>query len=254
VQALHKKGISINRVAVEACHALGMKIHISARPAGWITPVPFEDFANPFYLAHPEWHCQDRDGSPVNRMSYAAPEVRAEVIRRFRQAVEEAEPDGVNILFNRGCGLVLWEEPFCALFRERYGEDARQVPEDDPRIYQLRAEVMTQFFRELRAMLDQAQKQTRRRRPFEISAMLLGTEALNTKFGLAAERWVKEGLLNAIGLDWAAFDAHSMRDGWPFYDMDYYRRITAGTDVKVYPVFNPIEWESIGDPQAVSHG
>jgi hypothetical protein len=254
VQALRKKGISINRVAVEACHALGMKIHISTRPAGWITPVPFEDFANPFYLAHPEWRCRGRDGSPVNRMSYVVPEVREEVLRRFREAVEEAEPDGVNMLFNRGCGLVLWEEPFCRQFQERYGEDPREGPEEDPRVSELRGEIMTQFFREMRQMLDEVQEKKGRRRRFEISAMLLGTEVLNTRFGLSAERWVKEGLLDAIGVDWAAFDAGSTRDGGAYYDLEYYRRITAGTGVPVYPIFNPIEWASVGDPAAMSHG
>lgn len=254
VQALRKKGIRINRVAVEACHALGMKIHISTRPAGWITPVPFEDFANPFYLAHPEWRCRSRDGSPVNRMSYAVPEVRREVIRRLREAVEEAEPDGINVLFNRGCGLVLWEEPFCEQFKERYGEDPRKGREDDPRLSELRGEIMTRFFREMRQMLDEVQTRKGRQHRYEISAMFLGTEALNTRFGLSAERWVKEGLLDAIGIDWAAFDAGSVRDGGAYYDLAYYRRITADTKVPVYPIFNPIEWESVGDPAATSHG
>lgn len=245
---LTRKGIDINHVAVEAAHSLGMNIHISFRPSSWAHPVPFEDYHETFFSEHPEWRCYDKDGAPVSRMSFAVPEVRAYIVELFRKVLEKAAPDGLNILFNRGCSVNRWEEPFCKLFKEKYGEDPREVDDDDPRVYALRAEIMTRFMRELRELLDETQSAKKLPRKVELSAMLLGTEELNRKFGLDAERWVNEGLLDNIGIDWAASEAYSTIDGRAYYDFSYYKRITKGTSVGLYPVFNPIEWESIGDP------
>ena len=143
VKTFIKKGIDLTQVAVEAAHSVGAKIDISLRPAAWHAPPPYEEFfVSDFYAAHPEWRCYDRDGTPVMRMSFAVPEVRQHLLGIFREVLQ-ARPDGVNVLYNRGMPLILWEEPFCTLFRERYGAEAKEVPEDDPRLYELRGEIMT---------------------------------------------------------------------------------------------------------------
>jgi hypothetical protein len=253
VRELERKGIDINRVVVTAAHDLGAKIHMSMRPAGWAHPVPFEEYNAPFYIEHPEWRCRDRDGSPVLRMSFAAPEVQAEVVRLLAESLRSGA-DGVNILFNRGCSLVLWEEPFCVLFRERYGEEATRSPDDDRRVLELRAEIMTGFMRRLRSRLDEDGAFRGARGRTEISVMLPGTESLNRANGLDPRRWAAEGLIDAIGMDWAALDAYSVVDRGAHYDFTYYRDITQATGVPFFPLMNPIEWESLGDPDRKSHG
>ena len=230
VQMLIARGIDITQVAVDACHDMGCDIHISLRPAAWKGPAPYEEyFTSDFYDAHPEWRCRDRDGTPVARMSFAVPEVRQHLIGVFREVLE-AGPDGLNVLYNRGVPLVLWEDAFCRRFRELHGEDARQVPEDDPRILDLRAEFMTQWMRDVRELLDRSREERKLDRRLALSAMCLETEEDNRKFGLDVARWVREGLIDQIGIYRGACHA----SGKPI-DLAYYKRITADTGVPVHP-------------------
>lgn len=230
VQALIRKGIDITKIAVDACHDMGIEIHISLRPAAWQSPAPYEDyFTSDFYDAHAEWRCRDRDGTPAPRLSFAVPEVRQHLLRVFREVLQ-ARPDGLNILYNRGMPLILWEDAFCQRFREVYGEEARVVPEDDPRLYALRGEFMTEWMREVRHLLDDQQKRCGLRNQLKLSAMCLETEADNRMFGLDVARWVREGLLDQIGV----YRASQHTSGKPI-DLAWYKRITAGTGVPVYP-------------------
>jgi len=230
VRTLIERGIDITEVAANACHDMGIDVHISMRPAAWQGPPPFEDyFTSNFYDAHPEWRCVDRDGTPAARMSFAVPEVRQHLLGIFREVLE-AEPDGLNMLYNRGVPLVLWEDAFCERFRTAYGEDARRVPEDDPRLYELRAEILTEWMREVRQLLDAFERERGLKRHLALSAMCLETEADNRRFGLDVARWVREGLIDQIGIYRGA--AHA--SGSPI-DLGYYRRITAGTGVRVHP-------------------
>jgi hypothetical protein len=235
VTTLIRKGIDITQVAVEAAHALGLKINIGLRPAAWHAPPPYEEFfVSDFYSAHPEWRCYDRDGTPVMRMSLAVREVRQHLLGVFREVLK-AEPDGLNVLYNRGMPVILWEEAFCDLFRERYGEDAKTVPEDDPRLYALRGEILTGFMREIRALLDEHAQATGGNR-LDLSAMVLHTEEDNRKFGLDVERWVKEGLIDSIGV----YRGASHTSAKPT-EMSFFGRVTEGTNVTVHPCM--VAWD-----------
>ena len=139
----------------------------------------------------------DRDGTPVARMSFAVPEVRAHLVDVLREALQFGG-DGVNIIFVRGVPYILWEQPFCRLFQERFGQDARAVPEDDPRITDLRVELMTRFMAEVRAMLDQEAARRGDGRRLEISAFVLANEADNRKYGIDVRGWVEKGLLDEV--------------------------------------------------------
>ncbi len=230
VQALIRQGIDLTKVAVEACHDLGIEVHISMRPAAWKGPVPYEDyFTSAFYDAHPEWRCRDRDGTEAPRMSFAVPEVRRHLLGVFREVLE-ARPDGLNLLYNRGMPLILWEDAFCERFGAVYGADARTVPEDDPRLFDLRGEFLTEWMREIRQLLDEFQKKCGLRRRLKLSAMCLETEADNRRFGLDVARWVREGLLDQIGV----YRGSAHTSNQPI-DLAWYRRITAGTGVPVHP-------------------
>ncbi len=229
VETLIRSGIDLTRVAVDAAHSVGAKIHIGLRPAAWQGPPPYEEFfTSDFYAAHLEWRCRDRDGTPVLRMSFAVPEVRQHLLGIFREVLA-SRPDGLNVLYNRGMPLVLWEEPFCRLFQERYGADAREVPEDDPRLYELRGEIMTGFMRDVRSLLDETAAAQGGAR-LALSAMVLETEEDNRKFGLDVERWVREGLVDSLGV----YRGSAHASGKPI-DMEFFRRVTEGTDVTAHP-------------------
>jgi len=57
-------------------------------------------------------------------------------------------------------------------------------------------------------------------------------EADNRKYGLDVERWVKEGLVDRIGIFPAAFHTDTRKP----MELDWFYRITKGTKVGVYPM------------------
>ncbi|PYV07784.1 MAG: hypothetical protein DMG07_27605 [Acidobacteria bacterium] len=123
VRALDQKGINAMKVMVDGAHAMGMKVHVGIRPALWTYYEPLRDFFDsPFYQAHAEWRCVDRDGTAVARMSWAVPEVRKHVIDVLREAVGFGG-DGAHLVFCRGVPVVLYEPPFVELFQKKYGAD-----------------------------------------------------------------------------------------------------------------------------------
>ncbi|MBI5684571.1 MAG: hypothetical protein HZC54_05795 [Verrucomicrobia bacterium] len=241
LQDLFKKGINPLRVAREAARAQGVEFHVMLRPAGWKGSMPYEEtFNSRFFDAHPEWRCVDRDGTPTFYMSYAVPEVRRHLLKILRETLA-LQPEGVGFLFNRGMPMMLWEEAFCKRFRERHQADAREVAEDDPRILATRAEIMTEFMAEVRALLDETARAQGRKARYKISLGTFSREADNRKFGFDLPLWIKRGLVDELAVAWFAYHTSFAPP-----DMAYYRRITAGTKVGVCPFV--IAWKT-GKPQ-----
>lgn len=241
LQILFKKGVNPLKVARDAARAQGAEFHVMLRPAGWKGCMPYEEtFNSKFYEAHPEWRCVDRDGTPTFYMSYAVPEVRQHLLEIFRETLA-LQPEGVGFLFNRGMPMMLWEDAFCKRFRERHQADAREVAEDDPRIWATRAEIMTEFMTELRALLDETARAQGRKTRYKISLGTFSKEADNQKWGLDLPLWIRRGLVDELAVAWFAYHTSFAPP-----DMAYYRRITAGTNVGVYPFV--IAWKT-GKPQ-----
>ncbi len=198
IRELASKGINPTEVLIEGAHDVGMKVHVAIRPAAWIHTPPLDHFfRSRFYDEHPEWRCVDRDGTPVARMSLAVREVRKHLVAVLREAVRLGA-DGAHVIYVRGVPVVLYEQPFVGLFRERHGEDPRELPESDPRIRKLRAEVVTTFMREIRAMLDAEQGRRSDGERLRLSAFVLANEADNLRYGIDVRRWVDEGLLDLV--------------------------------------------------------
>lgn len=241
IPRLHAKGINPLKIARDAARAQGVEFHVMLRPAGWKACIPYEEtFNSKFYEAHPEWRCVDRDGTPTMHMSYAVPEVRRHLLEIFRETLA-LQPEGVGFLFNRGMPMILWEEAFCARFRELHQAEAREVPEDDPRILATRADLMTTFLREIRALLDETARAQGRTERYRISLATFSKEADNQKFGFDLPLWIREGLVDELAVAWFA---HHTSFTQP--DMAYYQRITAGSKVGVYPFV--ISWKP-GKPE-----
>jgi hypothetical protein len=242
IKALHEAGVNPLKVAREAARAQGVEFHVMLRPAGWKACIPYEEtFDSPFYEAHPEWRCVDRDGTPTMHMSHAFPEVRKHLLDIYRETLE-LQPDGVGFVFNRGMPMMLWEKPFLDRFKQMHeGADARAVPDDDPRILATRAAIMTDFMREIRALLDETAKAQGRAQRYKISLGTFAKEVDNQKFGFDLPLWIKEGLVDDLGVAWFA---HHTSFAQP--DMAYYSKLVKGTTVGVYPFV--IAWKT-GKPQ-----
>lgn len=240
VRHLHQQGIDPLKVAVEEAHRQQAEILICLRAAGWKAAPPWEEFfMSEFYEAHPEWRCIDYDGTPTMHLSYAAEDVQDHLIEVYREALQRGA-DGAGFLFHRGMPMILWEEPFCQRFIKEYGNDPRQLAEDDPRVLQLRATIVTEFMRKIRKLLDEVatQRGTPSRR-LKLAVSTFSTPADNRKFGLDVERWIDEKLIDQIGIAWFAYYTSGLksRSG----DTAYYARITEGTDVKIFPFY--IGWK-----------
>ena len=241
LQSLFQKGINPLKVARDAARTQGAEFHVMIRPAGWVGSMPYEEtFNSKFFCAHPEWRCVDRDGTPTLYMSYAVPEVRRHVLEVVRETLA-LQPEGVGLLFHRGMPMMLWEEAFCERFRQRHQADARTVAEDDPRLWATRAEIMTEFLTELHALLDETARAQGRRQRYKISLGTFSQEADNQKWGLDLPLWIRRGLVDELAVAWFAYHTSFAPP-----DMAYYRRITAGTHVGVYPFV--IAWKT-GKPQ-----
>ena len=173
-------------------------------------------------------------------MSYAVPEVRQHLLEVFRETLA-LQPEGVGFLFNRGMPMMLWEDAFCARFKQMHDADARVVPEDDPRIFATRAAIMTEFMTEVRALLDETAREQKRRERYRISLGTFSQEADNWKFGFDLPLWIQRGLVDELAVAWFAYHT-SMKQP----DMAYYQRLTAGTKVGVYPFV--VSWKT-GAPQ-----
>ena len=241
LEAMFAAGVNPLKVAREEAARQGVEFHVMFRPTGWKGSLPWDEIFNSrFFDAHPEWRCIDRDGTPTLHMSYTYPEVRKQVLDVMRETLD-LQPEGVGFLFHRGMPMMLWEQPFCDEFKRRHNADAREVAEDDPRILSTRAELMTVFLREVRQLLDETAARQKRTKPYKISLTTYGTEADNRKFGLDVERWAHDGLVNELGMAW--FSHHT---SFGPMDVAYYKRISQGTNVGVFPFV--IAWHS-GKPK-----
>lgn len=236
VRHLHSEGIDPLQVAVEEAHTQEAEILICLRAAGWKAAPPWEEFfMSEFYEAHPQWRCVDHDGTPTMHLSYAVEEVQDHLIDVYREALKRGA-DGAGFLFHRGMPMILWEEPFCRRFSEQYGEDPRQLAEDDTRVLSLRAEIVTEFIRKIRAVLDETSKQrSNPNQRLKLAVSTFSTLADNRKFGLDVQRWVAEGLIDQIGIAWFAYHTSGLKT--KSGDTAWYSQITDGTDVKIFPFY-----------------
>jgi len=175
-------------------HRMGLKMCVSMRMGAWGIEFPYDQmyFTNTFMEEHRELRCVDRDGTPIDALSYVYPEVRSYIIGQFvRMAATGC--DAVEMIYTRGVPYVLFEAPFVERFEKKYGQDPRYLPLDDERVTAERCAVMTEFVRELRAALDAAGRKN------------VGLHA-RTQFSLYdcrhvgedLETWAKEGLIDTV--------------------------------------------------------
>jgi len=161
-----------------------------------------------FQKEHPEFRCLTPEGHPTRHLSQAFPEVRRRYVDLFREWVEEYEADGVCIVFCRSWPYVLYEEPVTESFRERYGQDMRELDFFDERVLAHRAWFLTQLLRETRRMLDEVGERQRRRlgtcyivpatgyRPEGCPD--LGPFTTPRARAMDVEAWVREGLVDHL--------------------------------------------------------
>lgn len=136
-------------------HANGMRILAAMRMIGPQYPMIRAPIgAARHYWRHREWTKRDRDGRPVGNLSLAYPGARQFWLSLLRETLEYGV-DGVHLHLNRSTPFVLFEEPVVKAFIARYGDDPRLITGRDQRWLDHCAGFVTQFVREVRALVDE---------------------------------------------------------------------------------------------------
>ena len=133
-QRLISKGIIPVEVAAKHAHRIGIKFDIYFRMAIQGSTPPARAHPKSFVRRHPEFRIVAKDGTPVEKASYAFPQTRKLMLSLIHEAMERFDVDGVSLCFTRGPAYVGYEQPVIDDFKKRYGEDPREVKEDDPLI------------------------------------------------------------------------------------------------------------------------
>ncbi|MCM8827822.1 MAG: hypothetical protein NC902_00850 [Candidatus Omnitrophica bacterium] len=219
-----KKNENVHQRYFEIARKSGIKPLAYCRMAMYHANPPWDCFRSDFYDAHPEFRCIDIDGIPVNRMSFAYPEVRQEFIKLFTEAIEFGA-QGVTCCFVRGFPFVCYEEPVKKRFKDVYKQDITKLPETDRRAEKIRSEFVTQFMRELRDALNDTGKNS-----VLIVAIVHANEDDCWYYGLDVKTWIKEGLIDILcPYTWTI-------EGEPAeIDMKFFSNVVRKSSVKLLP-------------------
>ena len=195
---LAAEGTDTLAVVAAACREAGLACYASMRMngdynAGWMGETLPRMFNSRFWWDNPGYRVRGPAGEDRTKLSYAFPEVRAFKLALLREAAAR-DIDGLNLDFLRHPDFLGYEEPLVAAFQARHGLDPRRLPAHDERWFQLRAEVLTGFVREVRALLDEAGRARGRR---------LGLSArvdwkAHRAWGCDLAGWLREGLLDYV--------------------------------------------------------
>ena len=89
-------------------------------------------------------------------LSLAFPEVRTAQVKRFVEAIDETQGDGVQVEFvignedENGAATYGYEDIVADAFRGEHGKSPFDIPNDDPDWVQFRADYVTRFLAEVR--------------------------------------------------------------------------------------------------------
>lgn len=107
----------------------------------------------------------------------------------------EYEIDGLQIHLNRAEPFAFYEEPVIRSFKERFGDDPRNLPDEDPRVLAHRAEYVMQFLRDVRQLLNEKPGRA-------LGVTITGRRASQVAHFVEnqcdVEAWLREGLDNYI--------------------------------------------------------
>ncbi|MBQ4107352.1 MAG: hypothetical protein IJC73_07220 [Lentisphaeria bacterium] len=214
---------------IREVHGRGMEFHASVRTGAFY--LPGFPLRSGFFIDHPEYHCRLRNGTEVERVSLAIPEVRQHFLALFRE-IMSFDCDGLHLILNRALPFVLFEPAFCERFEQRYGISPLTLPDDDARIMQLRQEIVTDFMRDVRAMLDECG--AARSRHLQLTLTVPATGERNLFFGLDLRLLATAGIVDNITADGALLtryhDEHVSN-----IDFDYFQQAVQGTNCRWYP-------------------
>jgi hypothetical protein len=207
----------------------GWEFHVYIRMEAFADAYPHDtEIASDFFYAHPQWWCLDREGNPLNRLSYAFPEVQDHMLELMREMLSYGV-DGVCLCLIRGIPVMLYEAVMVEGFKARFGEDPRLLDERDERWLGHQAGVFTGFVRRAKELLGESRR---------LSVMVPGNEADLRRWGLDVASWVREGLVDdvyPVGQKFNAANTHY--DAPEALDYDYFQSLEGRAGIRLIPCF-----------------
>lgn len=178
------------KTVVDIMHENNIKVFCGLRMIGATYPVTRELIQEAdYYWRNQQYAIRDREGNPASSLSLAFPEVRAYWISLLRDALNFGA-DGIQLVFSRSGPFALYEAPVVEAFQKAFGEDPRELANDDLRWLRHRAGYVTQYLREIRQLLDE--KPSRELGVTVYSNFPPLTQACDV------ETWLREGLIDLI--------------------------------------------------------
>jgi uncharacterized lipoprotein YddW (UPF0748 family) len=227
------------KAAMEYGHQIGLEVH------AWLS-INEDDHAygwrSRFSREHPQLRWVRRDGRPYNsQLSFASPEVRAYKLALLREILAY-HPDGVFFDWIRtgdirdnpqtepdGVANYGYETPNLQRFRELYGADAHEVPNNDARWVTVRSEPQTDFMREAHRLIKQTNPKTvisvMVQHPWSYRGSPTDTPYADSRQGLLCDvgQWGREKLI-----DEAVAAGYYRGDGTPKKAYRWLKRETRG--------------------------
>ena len=168
--------------------------------------------ASAFAKEHPDWWALDREGDRELKvgsrlsMSLAVPEVRADMVDRYMNIVEESGGHGIQVEFvselrdDHGAAIHGYEPPMVEAYRKRYGKSPSGLPNHDPQWLRFRAGFVTETLRELRCRMKARHSQA----PVSIAVIAQDLEGPHGDRYLGAfqdlRAWLDESLMDELYL------------------------------------------------------
>ena len=209
----------------------GWEFQVYIRMEAFKSPFPFDKMVrSDFFEAHPEYHCMDRHGQRIGRLSYAYPEVQAHILDLVRE-IAEYGPDGICFCFIRGLPVVHYEPIMVEGFREKYGVDPRELGETDERWLDYQGDVVTRFMRKAKAALKPGQR---------LSAIVPGNRHDCEKWGLDVAQWLRKEVVDDLyptGQVFSGRDVHL--DGPENLDFTYFNGLKGRDRIRLMPLLYP---------------
>ena len=202
IKSLRDRGLDLLELLTDRAHEKGLQMWGSIRTNHGQDPAFIDTADNStFQIDHPELHLTTAPGHPFN---WAYPEVRAERLALFEEAVTNYDLDGMEIDF--AFSQYLFEQG--------------QVEENK--------HLVTEFMADARRIVDKAA--TDKGKPFALGARVFPTPESNAATGLDIADWLADGLVDFLVP--AVYGPMQMDVNFP---IEWLVDLTDGTNCEVYP-------------------
>jgi len=224
-----KKGWDSMEVVRKYAARRNWEFQVYIRMQAFTAPFPFDRLIHSdFFHRHPQYHCLDRRGQRIGRLSYAYPAVQEHMLKLIAEILNY-KPDGICLCLIRGVPLVFYEPLMVAGFKKEYGVAPQHLAETDGRWQAYQATIITAFIRQAKRLLKPRQR---------LSVIVPGLPYDCARWGLDVAAWVKEGLVDDVFPFGQYFDKRSEVHRFDVRSLDfkYFNALANRDQIRLIPM------------------